>query len=303
LAIAKALTPYKRMLSKVAHESGAKAPWLQKELLRRRYPMVCLDARIASGLLSAQRNKTDKNDARALAQVVRTGWYTLAHIKSEEAFRLRLLLTHRRLLKRKAIAIDLCLRGSLKVFGGQLDEKNPKRVVKLPGRASDPTIVALAECMLRARDALTKEVKRLDEMVAKCAKKDPICRRLMTIPGVGPITSLTFRAAVDDPSRFSSSRNVAAHFGLTPRRFQSGETDISGHITKIGDTSVRSALFEAALIMLVRSHSKCRLRQWGLRLRREKGIKVAAVAVARKLAVIMHRMWVTERDFDASPAV
>jgi transposase len=299
VAIARALKPYRRVLSRVAHESGAKAPWLQKELVRRRFPIVCLDARAASGVLAAQRNKTDKNDARALAQLVRTGWYSPAHTKSDESFRMRLLLTHRRQLMRKAQAIDLCLRGSLKVFGGYIEKKER---VKLPAKKRDAMIEGLGDAMVRARNAITKEVKKLDVQVQTCAKRDPVCRRFMAIPGVGPITALTYRAAVDDPRRFSNSRNVAAHFGLTPRRYQSGETDIRGRISKRGDRSVRTALYEAAMVMLTVSKSPCALRQWGLRLRKEKGVRIAAVAVARKLAVVMHRMWITNRDFEAMPA-
>jgi transposase len=297
-AIAKALAPYKRVLDKVGHESGAKGPWLHKELLRRRYPVVCMDARRAHGALSTQRNKTDKNDARGLAQVLRSGWYTSAHIKSDEAFRLRLLLTHRRTLKRKAVAIELSLLGSLKVFGAKLEKQGGRLTVKQRRGHSDPLIASLAQSMVRARDALRHEVKSLDTLVAKLAAKDPVCRRLMTVPGVGPITALTFRAAVDDPHRFSSSRNVAAHFGLTPRRFQSGESDSTGRISKMGDESVRTALYEAAFVLLATSKSACRLRHWGLRLRRVKGFKRAAVAVARKLAVTLHRMWITGRNFD-----
>jgi transposase len=301
-AIARALSPYKRVLEKVGLESGSKAAWLHKELSKRRYPIVCMDARVAHGALSTQRNKTDKNDARGLAQVLRNGWYANAYVKSDEASRLRLLLIHRRVLKRKAVSLELALRGSVKPLGAVVEKKAGQLRLKQRPRRADPLVTSLAEAMVRARGALLREVEPLDEMVEKLAKKDPVCRRLMTIPGVGPVTALTYRAAVDDPHRFKSSRNVAAHFGLTPRRFQSGAMDITGHISKMGDKSVRSALYEAAIVMLTVSKSPCRLRQWGLRLRERKGVKPAAIAVARKLAVIMHRMWLTGCDFDSSPA-
>jgi transposase len=300
-AIASALAPYKRILYKVGHVSGSKGPWLHKELLKRRYSVVCLDARRVHGALSTRPNKTDRNDALGIAQVVRNGWYTPTYIKSDEAFRLRLVLTHRRALKRNAAAIELCLRGSMKVFGATLQKQGERVTVKQQRGRSDPLIVSLSKSMLRARDALRIEIKSLDVLVARLAANDPVCRRLMTVPGVGPITALTFRAAIDDPHRFASSRNVAAYFGLTPRRFQSGETDINGRISKMGDGSVRSALYEAAFVLLTHSKSPCRLRQWGSRMRRVKGVKKAVVAVARKLAVTMHRMWISERDFDPSP--
>jgi transposase len=124
----------------------------------------------------------------------------------------------------------------------------------------------------------------------------------MTIPGVGPMTALTFKSGVDDPSRFASSRNVAAHFGLTPRVFQSGQRKVSGGLSRMGDEMVRTALYEAAFVMICNSKSGCALRAWGLRLRARKGLKPSCIAVARKLAVVMHRMWVTGRAFDPSPA-
>lgn len=301
LSIGRFLKPYKRTLKTVCQESGTKAPWLHKELVRQKFPMVCLDARLAHGLLSTQRNKTDKNDARSLAQIARNGWSEQTHVKSDEAYRWRMLLTHRRLLKRKAIALDLALRGTLKVFGAELeDHGKAKRLKRMKG--GDLLIPLIADASLRAKEAMLKEAKRLEAMVVKIAKADPVCRRFMTVPGVGPETVLTFRAAVDDPTRFKSSRDVAAHFGLTPRRFQSGDMNILGRISKSGDKGVRAALYQAAFIMLVRSKSQCRLRTWGLRLRTNKGTRKAAVAVARKLAVILHRMWLTGRDFDGSPA-
>lgn len=302
IAIARALKPYGRMLQVVGQESGSKGPWLHKELSKRRLPVVCLDARLASANLSAQRNKTDKNDARGIANIIRTGWYSTAYVKSDEAHKLRLLLTHRRALKRKAIGLELTLRMSVKVFGAGIEKKAGIITMKWGMRHPDPLLVRLAQTMIRARAALLAEVKTLDKLVTKLAKADRVCRRLMTVPGVGPQTALTFRAGVDDPHRFASSRTVGAYFGLTPRRHQSGLKDVSGRISRIGDESVRTSLYEAAVIMMTVSKSDCALRAWALQQREEKGLRRAAVALARKLAVVMHRMWVTERDFDARPA-
>jgi transposase len=299
-AIATALRPYRKALAKVGHETGAKAPWLHKELTKRRLPIVCLDARHTHAQLSAQRNKTDRNDARGIAGLLCSGVYTEAHVKSDEAQRIRLLLTHRIAMKRKARDIENALRMSLKTFGARLEKSKAGVVtVKQATRHQDPVLTRLSEAMLRASAALLAEVEALDRLTTTMAKADPVCRRLMTAPGVGPITALAFKSGVDDPNRFSSSRTVAAHFGLTPRRFQSGGTDYSGRISKMGDCAVRSALYEAAFVMLNVSKSKCALRTWGLRLRSEKGMGAACVACARKLAVILHRMWITERDFDA----
>ncbi len=119
----------------------------------------------------------------------------------------------------------------------------------------------------------------------------------MTAPGVGSVTALTYKAGVDDPTRFKRSRTVAAHFGLTPRRFQSGEIDIDGHISRRGDREVRCALYTAANVLLTRSNRWSPLKAWGMKLAKHRGHRRAVIAVARKLAVILHRMWLDETSF------
>lgn len=301
VAIVRALKPYGRVLKIVGQESGAKSAWLHKELSKKRVPVTCIDARAASGPLAAQRNKTDKNDARGLAQLLRAGWYTSSHVKSDEALRIRLLLNYRRALKRHGRSLELTLRMSMKNFGVATERHKEEITLRWNRRTTHPMLMRLTQMMLRARTMIFSEVKALDELTRKLAKDDPVCRRLMTVPGVGPLTALTFKAAVDDPSRFASSRTVAAHFGLTPRRIQSGQTDYSAGISRMGDASVRAALYEAAFAMIVLSKSNCSLRTWGLKLKAEKGLSYACIAVARKLAVVLHRMWITGRDFDPRP--
>ena len=137
----------------------------------------------------------------------------------------------------------------------------------------------------------------LDRHLSQVARKDEVCRRLMTISGVGPIVSLAFKATIDDPTRFKNSKAVAAHLGLTPRVYQSGELDLSGHISKCGDRFMRHALYAAANSHLRISKKWSSLRAWGLKLGKRVGMKKACVAVARKLAIIMHRMWLNEEDF------
>lgn len=302
-AIAAVLAPFKRMLEKAGLETGSNSIWLYKELGRRRYKMVCMDARSAHGALSTGRNKSDGSDARGLARILRNGWYTNAHVKSDEALACSILLAQRRLIRRKAISLDLALRGTAKMFGAVTEKKGGELHLNTGARRSEPLLATVAEATIRARAALLREAKRLDDLVAKLAKRDPVCRRLMTVPGIGPVTALAYRAAVDDPSRFQSARDVAAYFGLTPRRFQSGQRDVLGHISKMGNKSVRYSLYEAAIVLICVSKSDCRLRRWALHLRKTKSLKQTAVAVARKLAVIMHRMWVTQSDFEASPSL
>jgi transposase len=151
--------------------------------------------------------------------------------------------------------------------------------------------------MLDARLVLYRTFLALENRVRNLAKQDPICQRLMTAPGVGPITALTYKAGVDDPTRFTRSRTVAAHFGLTPRRFQSGEIDFDGHISRAGDANVRSTLYVAANSMMTRSSQWSPLKAWGMKLAKTRGHKRAVIAVARKLAVILHRMWIDDTPF------
>lgn len=299
--IAAALEPYASRLRRVGHEAGALAPWLQRELEALGFPMVVLETRHAHGVLKAQRNKTDRNDARGLAQLVRSGWYKVVHVKSEASHRLRFLLAARRSLKRKQLDIENQLRQSLRVFGVVLRPGNRRGPFSDQVReavASDAILAAICEPMLAAWSMLRAEHNRLHGVLVKAATADELCRRFMAIPGVGPVTATTFRAAVDEPRRFRKSRTVGAHFGLTSRRIQSGDTiDFDGRISKCGDKEVRTVLYEAASSMLGRCNTWCSLRAWGLKVAQRRGRKRAVVAVARKLATVMHAMWRTGEAF------
>lgn len=297
VAIAAALKPYRRMLASVGQETGTKAAWLHKGLTKRRLPAVCLDALYAKKALSARRNKTDRTDARGLATLLARGIFTTAHVKSDDSLRIRLLLNVRNSLQRKALDLQTALRMSMKTFGIE-PQIGRRRITMAGARATIVDANQYLSILLRASSNLMAEVAALDKVIVQTAKADPICRLLMTVPGVGPITALTFRAAVDDPCRFQSSRDVAAHFGLTPKRVQSGQSDFIGNITRQGDPSVRGALYNAACSLLNTSRSQCALRRWAVELATRKRFKVAAVACARKLAVVMHRMWITGEPFD-----
>lgn len=309
--IFEALSPYLPRLDKVGHEAGSVAPWLHRELVSLGLPMVLLETRQAAAALEAQRNKTDKNDARGLAHLVRAGWYRPVHVKSQESHKIRLLLGHRRTLKRKLLDIENEIRQSLKVFGLMVGPRVQRatfvaRVHELV--ACDRLIAGVTDCVLRAWEALWAEYKKLHDLLVQMVGRDELCRRFCAIPGVGPVTALTFKAAIDDPHRFSKSKTVGAHFGLTSRRIQTGTSiDIEGHISKCGDGEVRTVLYEAASAMLVRSKQWCGIKAWGVRVAAKRGHKRAVVAVARKLAVVMHRMWIDGSVFrfaaeDKSPA-
>jgi transposase len=231
---------------------------------------------------------------------MRTGWFREVHVKSEESYRLRLLLTQRRNLKRKFLDIENAIRHSIKTFGlkvGQVSRGTfEARVRELV--AGDPLIAGLTDCMLRARAALWQEYLRLHKVVVAFVRRDELCRRFMRIPGVGPISALAFKTAVDDPHRFRHSKTVGAYFGLTSRRWQSGTSiDVKGRISKAGDGEVRHPLYEAANIMLIRYRGFSSLKVWGLKIAKKRGHQRACVAVARKLAVIMHAMWRDGTEF------
>lgn len=301
-ALILALKPYKSVLHAVGMEAGVKAAWLQRALYSKRYPIICLDTRHTHAALSARRNKSDVGDAHGIALILCKGIFATSYVKSQEALYARLLLNNRKVLQSKAHDLHITLRMTLKQFGAAMKREGDKLVYDESTKRPDRNLQALTQPIIRAHGLLVSEYNALNQRVRNEANNDPVCRRLMTIPGVGPITALTFKAAVDDPTRFTSSRDLAAYFGLTPTRFQSGEVDVMRKISKRGDSSVRSVLYDAAHTLMVVSRTKARLRVWALGLAKRKGSRLAKVATARKLCVIMHRMWVTGRDFDASPA-
>lgn len=293
-AIRAVFEPYVRRLRRVGHEAGALSPWLQPELLGLGLPVVCLEALHVRAALRAQRNKTDAADALGIAHIVRTGWYKTAHIKSQACYRLRLLLTHRRNLKRKFLDLENAIRHSLKAFGIRLHKVGRAgfEAAVREAVADDALTADLMNSMLAARAALWKEYLHLHQLVVAHVAQDELCRRFMGIPGVGPVTALAFRTAVEDPTRFKRSRDVAAYFGLTSKRWQSGTSvDIQGRISKAGDPDVRRSLFEAATVLLKRFRGQDKVKTWGLQIAKRSCHHKAAVAVARKLAVIMHAMW------------
>lgn len=235
---------------------------------------------------------------------MRTGWFRQAHIKSEACYRLRLLLTHRRNLKRKCLDLENAIRHSLKAFGVRISGTGRGGFAQAVREAvaGDALVSELIDAMLNARAALWKEYCRLHDLVVKLVASHELCRRFMQIPGVGPVAALSFMTAIDDPSRFRRSRDVAAYFGLTSRRWQSGSSiDVQGRISKAGDGDVRRALYEAASALLTRFKRKDKVKSWGLAIAKRTSHRKATVAVARKLAVIMHAMWVDGTFYCGDP--
>lgn len=279
-------------MERVGLEAGGLTPWLCHELLAADWPAICIETRHAKAAMQAQQVKTDRNDARGLAHIMRTGWFKEVHVKSHQSQKLRVLLGNRRCLLDKRLDIDSQIRGTLKVFGLKTGSVTPakyeQRIRELI--QDDEELQLYIFPMLEVRRHLIQQCNALEKVILDYVKDDQICQLFMTIPGVGPLTALVFKTFVDRPERFRHSKDVGAAVGLTPRKYASGEVDYDGHITKCGDAFLRSHLFEAAKVLLNRGKPNP-LKAWGLRLAKRSSKKKACVAVARRLAVIMHAMW------------
>jgi transposase len=284
---------------RIGLEAGPLSQWLFSALAEASLPVICVETRHMRAVLKAQINKTDRNDARGIAQMIRVGLYRPVHVKTLRSQKLRILLTHRKLLQSKAIAVDNDLRGTLRNFGLKVgivgQAKFEARIKELVEDL--PDLAVLVEPLLVVRRVLREQIGVLHRRVLTVVRDDEVCRRLMTVPGVGPVVALTYRATVDVPARFRHSKSVGAVFGLTPSRNQSGEHDHSGAISRCGDEMMRTTLYEAAQSMLMRSSRWCWLKAWAMKIARHRGMKRAIVALARRLAVIMHRIWVDGTAF------
>lgn len=292
-------------LSRIGLEAGPLSQWLYGGLVGAGLRVELLEARHVRTAFKTMPVKTDRKDARGIAQLMRLGWFRPVHCKSLPAQEVRALLTARKLVQGKLHDIELSLRGILRGFGLKVGRPTVRgfegRILELvSGQAS---LQAIADALLKVRHVLRRELAGLEKRVRSEARQDERTKLLMSTPGVGTIVALTYVAAIDDPGRFKSSKDVGPHFGLTPRKYQSGEIDVTGRISKIGDRSVRTALFEAAHVMLTRPvRGGGALKRWALALARRSGPRKAKVALARRLAVILHRMWVDGTPFDASKA-
>ncbi len=286
-------------LSRIGLEAGPLSQWLRAGMIAAGFEVVLLETRHVKAALSAMIVKTDRKDARGIAQLLRMGWFRPVHAKSPGAQEIRALLVARKLLQAKLLDIEFSIRGILRGFGLKMGEVRRSRFAERVRElvAGHAMLERLSEPMLRARQTLRTEYGRLHREMLAIVKPDAVCRRLMTVPGVGALVAITFKSAVDDPARFAKSRAVGAHFGLTPKKYQSGETDVTGGISRVGDAMVRATLYEAAHIMLSRTTRFSSVKRWAMDVAKRRGLKRAKVALARKLATILHRMWRDDADF------
>jgi len=305
-AVAQHFAKKKIVPARIVHESGQLSIWLQRGLVRLGLPAVCIDARLAHKALSARPNKSDRADAEGLAQLARTGWYTEVYVRSEASDRLRTLISARARLIRLRKDLEGHVRGILKTFGirmtgvGQGRLREVFREQLAAAGEADPALAMIAEHFCAAHERLCTSAEALSRELKVIARENSLARRLMTVPSVGPIVALNFIALIDDPSRFRRVADVGTFLGLVPRRYQSGETDWSGRISKCGDAQMRGLLFEAASCLIRQVRRFSALKSWAVRLAGRRGFKKAAVATARKLAVLLLTLWKNGTEFQST---
>jgi transposase len=292
---------------KIGIEAGAMSAWLHIELTKLGLPMICLEAFQAHRFLKTYRNKTDRNGARGLAQLVRMGgdFIRPVTVRARTSQEDRTLLTLRQQLVQQRVSLENNITGSLKPFGllvprGNVNIKTFRERVMAALVKADELGLKLSDGIMPSLDLyedLCKHLAVLTRRVEAVSKDNPVCRRLMTAPGVGPIIALSFVTAVDNPLRFSNDEDIGAYFGLTPKQHQSGETDYQEGISRLGNSMTRVHLVQAATILLSSSKKWSTLRAWGMKVAKRRGFNRARIAVARKLAIILHRMWINEQDF------
>jgi len=292
-------------LERIGLEAGPLSQWLYAAMRDAGLTVELLETRHVRDAFKAMTVKTDRNDARGIAQLMRLGWFRPVHCKSMAAQETRAMLTARKLVQSKLHDVEMSLRGILRGFGLKVGKTTSSgfgiRINELV--AGHPSLQSLAEALLKVHAVLLREFNGFERQVRAIARADSRARLMMSAPGIGVIGAITFVAAIDDPTRFKSSKGVGAHFGMAPKKYQSGETDRTGRISKVGDPTVRAVLYEAGHVILTRPIKNCsKLKSWAMRIAKRAGMKKAKVALARKLAVILHRMWIDGTPFNPALA-
>ena len=290
--LAALIRKHAREAERVVFETGPLSIWFFHALTAEGLPAICIDARHAKAALDMAANKTDANDADGLAHLAEVGFYKEVRVKSFDSMLTRTLVAARTRLVRIGTELSNQIRGLMKTFGLVVPPATGSKFERQVGTllADNVELGRIIRPLLEAWHVVRLRAAELGRKLLANARRSDACQLLMSIPGVGVVTATSFVTAIENPTNFKHSRSVGAWVGLTTRRYQSGEIDYDGHISRRGDSHLRGLLYEAATVLLVRSRSECDLRKWGLQLRERLGFKRAAVAVARKLAVIMHSM-------------
>lgn len=293
-------------VEKVGLETGCLTFWIAKALQKLGLPAICIESRQMATIISLKNNKTDKNDARCIAEVMRGNLYSQVHIKNQKSIEIGTLLSSRRKLVNSRTGIKNVIRGNLKAFGIRLGKSSHlnfvETVEKAMNKCSSMVLLAI-RALLEVYKSLLEQINHLEKYIQEICKTNTIVQLLKTIPGVGNITALTFFSSIDDPHRFKDPRDVGAYLGLTPKQYSSGETTIQGRISKRGQNEMRMLLFECANIILTRSKKWSKLKAWALKIQRKNGIKKAEGALARKLSVVMVSMWQSGKEFEFTSRV
>jgi len=284
----------------IGFESGSLSHYLMEGFLERALPAVCMDARKLSPILSIKVNKTDKNDARGIAEALRSNMYTKVHCKPQESIDKSILLNARRVLINQQTQLKNTVRGLLKSFGIRLKAigaKSFSATIKSCLEGKDELVILSITSLLNIFEKQLEEIEKIDKKMNKMISKDAEVMRLLTIPGIGPVTAITYKTEIFDPTRFKNAKSVGAYLGMTPTQYASGDTQRQGKVSKCGSSELRFLLMEAGIVILTRSKKWSKLKAWGLKILRKKGLKKAAMAVGRKLAIIMHRMMLEKTNF------
>lgn len=295
---------------KIGLEAGALSHWLVTGLRKQRWNVICIDSRFMAAILSVNVNKTDRNDARAISNAMRCNNYKEVHIKSIESIKINCLLTARKALVHQKTQLSNTIRGILKTFGIKLPKgmKSVREAIKKSisfdefspeeHKISSHVDWSVIETLIVSCEKAEEQLAILEHKLASLAQNDRVVKRFLTHPGVGPVTALTYKAEIDDPKRFKKSRSVGAYLGMTPRQFSSGETIKQGRVSKQGSSEARALLHEAGVVLITRTKKQSKLKTWGLKKKRKLKTQKASMAVGRKIAINLHRMWIEEKDFD-----
>lgn len=291
-------------------EAGALSHWIVTGLRKQAWEVICIDSRFMAAILETNINKTDKNDARAIANAIRCKNYKEVHIKSMESIQANALLNSRKALVRQKVDLYNTVRGILKTFGVKLTKgvKSAREAIEkataFDDFAPDEQKISshidwsVIEPLLVCLEKIEEQLEILNVKLALHAKNDPVVQRFMTHPGVGVVTAVSYKAEIDDPTRFKKSRSVGAYLGMTPKQYSSGESVVQGRVSKQGSTEVRSLLHEAGVVLITRTKKRSKLKTWGLKKKRKLKTQKAGMAVGRKIAINLHRMWIDNKDFD-----